>query len=217
MFKSKRRGLIIPQFEHTKLAASIANLWGNKDFERTKIPNESFVKGVLFHDKGYGINDNLEVQALTRKERKATLLKGMLTDSDDIISDLVSLHHIRRIIPKDMPELLRSIEKIINNKMQKVRFSQKEFLFADYITDFCDYIAFNFALDDSSKTILEVIPKHNSDQMKKVTFRVKGNTISIIPWPLALDYYKGFIIGYKKKDYPKKLSPILVPFILKKV
>jgi len=46
MFKSKQRPIAIPQWEHQKLAGTLALLWGNATFERPPIPFESFLTGI---------------------------------------------------------------------------------------------------------------------------------------------------------------------------
>ena len=38
MFISKQRPIAIPQWEHQKLAGTLALLWGNADFERPPVP-----------------------------------------------------------------------------------------------------------------------------------------------------------------------------------
>jgi hypothetical protein len=50
MFKSKQRPIAIPQWEHQKLAGTLALLWGNADFERPLVAFESFLVGVGLHD-----------------------------------------------------------------------------------------------------------------------------------------------------------------------
>ena len=54
MFRSKTQNLIFPQAEHSRLAGTIANLWGNDDFDRPNFNFKSFVTGVTLHDVGYG-------------------------------------------------------------------------------------------------------------------------------------------------------------------
>lgn len=61
MFKSKIRSIIIPQYEHGRLAGTVASLWGNDDFARPVIDFASFVQGVALHDWHYGPIDNLPI------------------------------------------------------------------------------------------------------------------------------------------------------------
>ena len=59
MFLSKQRPIAIPQWEHQKLAGTLALLWGNTEFERPPVPFESFLIGIGLHDRAYGPLDNL--------------------------------------------------------------------------------------------------------------------------------------------------------------
>jgi hypothetical protein len=43
MFLSKQRPIAISQWEHQKLAGTLALLWGNAEFEQPPIPFESFL------------------------------------------------------------------------------------------------------------------------------------------------------------------------------
>jgi hypothetical protein len=61
MFTSKQRPIVIPQWEHQKLAGTLALLWGNAEFERPPVPFESFLTGVGLHDRAYGPFDNLPI------------------------------------------------------------------------------------------------------------------------------------------------------------
>jgi len=51
MFTSKQRPIAIPQWEHQKLAGTLALLWGNTEFERPSVPFESFLTGIGLHDR----------------------------------------------------------------------------------------------------------------------------------------------------------------------
>jgi predicted transposase YbfD/YdcC len=53
MFISKQRPIVVPQWEHQKLAGTLALLWGNAAFERPPLPCESFLVGVGLHDRTY--------------------------------------------------------------------------------------------------------------------------------------------------------------------
>ena len=57
MFRSKRRDVVIPQSEHSRMTGMLAYHWGNDDFD--KPPHfDSFVLGASLHDRGYGEYDN---------------------------------------------------------------------------------------------------------------------------------------------------------------
>ena len=76
MFRSKSRGVIITQFEHARFSYQLASLYGNEDFDVPNIPIESFLAGVLFHDRGYGIVDEYEIGQMSEDAHVDVLVKG---------------------------------------------------------------------------------------------------------------------------------------------
>lgn len=221
MLISKKRPIIIPQFEHTRLSATIAFLWGNDDFEKTTLPSDSFIKGVLFHDRGYGYLDNFPLGSLTIEQRKATLIKGIEESFNDPIADIVTLLHIKRLTSSstmrdELTDVALECEKVLSEKMKVVSVSETEFAFADRIVDLADSIAFDFSLEEDSKDSGEVSSRHGSNDLTSINFSIKGNVISMTPWPLSVERYEGFIVGYQKNGYPEKLDPCIIPFILQK-
>ena len=68
MFKSKQRSIVIPQWEHQKLAGTLALLWGNAEFERPPVPFESFLIGIGLHDRAYGPLDNLPIGGIPEED-----------------------------------------------------------------------------------------------------------------------------------------------------
>ena len=74
MFQSKIHPLVVPQHEHSRMAGTLAALWGNTSFDGPPILLDSFVKGVTFHDRGYGTFDNL--RSIPEPSTLALLLMG---------------------------------------------------------------------------------------------------------------------------------------------
>ncbi|MEN9647692.1 MAG: hypothetical protein RLY57_496 [Candidatus Parcubacteria bacterium] len=220
MFISTKRPIVIPQSEHAKIAAAIASLWGNKDFEKSNLPHESFVKGVILHDRGFGEHDNHELMSLTKEARLHTLKSGIEQISDDHVADAVTLMHIKRLIemyPKEeMEELAELCNKTLEEKIQLSGFQKTEYDFADKITEIADDIAFDFSLEENSSGEVCVYKKRGDETITSVTFIIKENVISMTPWPLSVDYYEGSIVGYEKEGYPQSLKAHIIPFFLKK-
>ncbi len=220
MFISSRHQLIVSQAEHARLSAVIAALWGNISFERPKIPHDSFVRGVLFHDRGFEEHDNYNLMSLSKKERMHTLKQGIIKENKDPVSDILTLLHIKRLIamypPADMKELSILLESSLSKKIKVVNISQKEFLFADAITEIADDIAFDFALGKDAIGGVEIFASHASQKKTRVKFVIKGNMLTMSPWPLSVNYYEGFIIGYERKGYPQKRIPQMIQFVLKR-
>jgi hypothetical protein len=91
MFKSKQRPIVIPQWEHQKLAGTLALLWGNADFERPPIPFESFLAGVGLHDRAYGLLDNLPIGGIPEEEWLVLTHSGFEMTWADPIADLINV------------------------------------------------------------------------------------------------------------------------------
>jgi hypothetical protein len=66
--RCSQRPIAIPQWEHQKLAGTLAVLWGNADFVRPSVPFDSFVMGIGLHDRAYGPLDNLPIGELPEEE-----------------------------------------------------------------------------------------------------------------------------------------------------
>ncbi|MSR71344.1 MAG: DUF3891 family protein [Candidatus Taylorbacteria bacterium] len=220
MFISNKNSIVTPQSEHARLSATIAMLWGNSDFEKTTLPQDSFVRGVLFHDRGFGSHDNYSLGNLSKEERELTLIDGILKASNDPVADIVTLLHIKRLTKMYPPEQIKEIadlcDKTLELKMKTSKFSKEEFTFADRITELADDIAFDFAFGDEDGGEASVLKKHDDKEFTQIKFTIQGITISMNPWPLSVDHYEGFIIGYEKEGYPQVLNSQLINFILKK-
>ena len=76
MFRSKQRRIAIPQWEHHKLAGTLALLWGNAEFERAQVPFESFLSGIGLHDRAYEPLDNLPIGELPEQEWLALRIRN---------------------------------------------------------------------------------------------------------------------------------------------
>lgn len=220
MFLSTKRSIVIPQSEHARLAGIIAALWGNAGFEKPVLPTISFIQGVVFHDIGFGYHDNLHVSGLTPEERAKTLRDGMQTHSEDVITDIVRLYHIRRLIAdssEPRSELLHECEQAIQEKLQDIQFQDDDFSFADHITELADDIAFDFSLEEDSSGSVAVKRSKSAVDITNIAFTIHKNVITLEPWPLSVDMYEGFIIGYEKDGYPESLKPTVVPFTIKRL
>src|SRR4028119_521273 len=97
MFKSKQRPIAISQWEHQKLAGTLAFLWGNAEFERPLVPFESFLTGIGLHDRAYGPLDNLPIGELPDEEWLALTRSGFEMTWIDPIADLISKMHLKRL------------------------------------------------------------------------------------------------------------------------
>jgi hypothetical protein len=215
-----KRSTIVPQKEHSRLSATIASFWGNKNFKAPNIPTESFIKGIMFHDRGFGVYDTDNLMKLSKAARDRTLSEGIRKTTDDPAADIITLRHICCILKmyskNETGKLLAICEKAISLKMKKVKIQEKEFDFAEDITNFVDDISFDFSQGKSSSWSAMIKANSNSKNKTKFTCTIKGDKIRIRPWPLSIDHYTGSIVGYSKKGYPKKLNPKIIQFTLTK-
>ena len=90
--------MIIPQYEHGRLAGMLAHHWGNARFERPLLNFASFVQGVALHDWHYPWNDNLPIIGAEEADWLAMTRRGMVLRLADPISDIVAKLHLRRLL-----------------------------------------------------------------------------------------------------------------------
>jgi hypothetical protein len=217
VFRSKVRSIIIPQYEHGRLAGTFASVWGNKDFERPVIDFASFVQGVALHDWHYGIIDNVAIGEAAEADWLEMVRSGANYWFNDPITDIVAKLHLKRLLNgRDLPgidELVNLIEFRIAERLSQTRFSRKQFEWADRITEYCDQLAFDFSFEEPVKASRAVFAKENSDEEIPITYEIKpGGEIMVDPWPFSVDEFHGIITGYYQTGYPEMLTPEIIQF-----
>ena len=217
MFKSKTRSIIIPQYEHGRLAGTFASLWANQDFERPVIDFDSFVQGVTFHDWHYGVVDNLAIGESTEEDWLGIVAKGIKYWFDDAVTDIVVKLHIRRLLSSQVSaareSLLDQIEDRIAVRLPQTPFSREQFERIDRITKFCDQLAFDFCFEVPMQATLPVFVDEKASKETNITYEIKlESQISITPWPISVNAFGGFIVGYDQQGYPKTLKPKIIQF-----
>ncbi|MCA9911303.1 MAG: DUF3891 family protein, partial [Anaerolineae bacterium] len=152
MFKSQKRPIVVPQAEHARFAGILASLWGNADFDRPALDFQSFIKGVTFHDRGYGQLDYYPLGEVDRETWLSIQRRGILLSADDAISNVVSLLHIKRLLqnsgtaqPTD--DLVALADEQIAASIGKSGLAREAFEWADKITQWCDDVAFDFSFE----------------------------------------------------------------------
>jgi len=216
MFKSKQRDIVITQFEHGRLAGILAAHWGNEPFARPAIDFDSFVKGVTFHDRGYGLIDNAPIDGVPVEEWLAIQQTGLNQQYDDAVADIVALLHIRRLLNLDpTPErqaLMALADERVEARLLEVPYTRAQFVAADRITRFCDDLAFHFSFENLC-TVTHEAQQHDDDEPLVITSQVKsGGVIRVDPWPFDVPSLSGFVIAYEEAGYPDRLEPLLVDF-----
>jgi len=218
MFKSKQRDVITPQREHALFTGSLAYLWGNDDFQRPKVPFDSFVKGIALHDRGYGANDNDPIGGVSRERWLELQQQGVNLRCDDPITDAIVLTHIRRLVSwnsdlEGAADLMAQADERIAQRLSETEFTQNDLAWMDAITNLCDSIAFDFAFEEPKEGKRSVYPALDSDEVIEVTYRIEEKgVIRVDPWVFSVPDYQGFVMGYQAESYPERLEPELISF-----
>ena len=217
MFKSKTRSIIIPQYEHGRLAGTIALLWGNQDFERPVVDFDSFVQGVTFHDWHYGVIDNLAIGESTEEDWLEIVEKGIAYWFDDPITDIIVKLHIRRLLNSQVSiardSMIDQIEHRIAVRLPQTYFPREQFERIDRITKFCDQMAFDFCFETPMRASLPVFADEKASKDTNIAYEIKPEgQIEISPWPFSVKAFNGFVIGYHQQGYPETLKPEMIHF-----
>lgn len=218
MFRSKTRDVIIPQSEHAKLAGQIALLWGNDDFDCPDFNFESFVAGVALHDEGHGYFDMDDIGGMEPEVELESMQRLVNYRLDDPITDTVANFHILRLLHFDEErrnQLIAECEAQIAEGIEKTGISRDSYVWANRITWLCDLISFDFCFGKPTKSELEISPRQGQDETIMVGYKIDNQgKIVIDPWPLSVDSYEGYILGYEAAGYPHELKPVLMPYTL---
>jgi hypothetical protein len=221
MFKSKQRPIAISQWEHQKLAGTLALLWGNADFERPLIPFESFLAGIGLHDRAYGMLDNLPIGEIPEEDWLALTQRGFTMTWADPIADLIAKKHLQRLTSYGPAPARQAIaadmEQAIQAKMQRHGLDTTLFERIDRITNLCDRIAFDFCFEAPIAGEVRIFPRNDRAEEIAVGYRIEGGTIQVDPWPFGVDSHTGYLVGYQLEHYPTVLEPVLVPYQLVRV
>jgi hypothetical protein len=218
MFKSKRRPIAIPQWEHQKLAGTLALLWGNTTFERPPVPFESFLTGIGLHDRAYGPLDNLPIGELPEEEWLALTRTGFEMTWSDGAADVITKMHLKRLAsygnaPARQAQAAQ-MAQVIREQLQHHGLDAATFERIDRITNLCDRIAFDFCFEAPAEGEVRIFPKNERDKEIAVGYRIEGGTIQVNPWPFGVASHTGYLVGYQLDGYPTVLEPVMLPYQL---
>jgi len=217
MFRSKTLPLVFPQYEHARLAATIAFNWGNERFLEPKIPKNSFVTGVAFHDRGYPRLDNFPINELEEQDWLKILERGAEQKFQDSLTEIVILKQIARVLSyrntEGRDDLAEDLRKRIAFLIEESEYSSSQFDFADRITAFADSLSYHYCLGDRQSFTLSVFDSPES-QLNNQTVELKvnissDNQISVSPWPFSQPEARTFLVSYKADNYPEEIEPEL--------
>lgn len=216
MFRSKRRQVVIPQLEHSRLAGSLALHWGNDTFERPPIDRDSWLAGVTFHDRGYGALDAFAIGEMAEEQWLDLMRASFSRTQHDPAADLIVKLHVRRLLGNEgappRQALAAAFDEEIRTWAHTHGLALAAFQRIDRITNFVDRIAFDFSFEAPASGKVAVHPGNDSDQMVELHYSIDGAAIRVHPWPFAVTGYAGFILGYQADGYPQRLEPLIVPY-----
>jgi len=218
MFKSKQRAVVIPQWEHQKLAGTLALLWGNTAFERPSVPFESFLVGVGLHDRAYGPLDNLPIGEIPEEQWLRLTRNGFEITWSDPIADVIAKLHLKRLVSYGnapaRQALAAEMAQAIQAQLQQHGLAAATFERIDRITNLCDWIAFDVCFEAPAEGEVRIFPRNDRDEEIVVRYRLREGVIQVAPWPFALDRHAGYLVGYQLDGYPSVLEPVVLPYHL---
>lgn len=218
MFKSRQRPIAIPQWEHQKLAGTLALLWGNASFERPAIPFESFVAGVGLHDRAYGPLDNLPIGEIAEEEWLALTRRGFELTWADPVADLIAKMHLQRLTSYGKAQVRQAqaaeMAEAVHAHAHFHGLDAAVFARVDRITNLCDRIAFDFCFEAPAEGEVRIFPHNCLDDEIVVRYHVEDGAIEVDPWPFGVDGHTGYLVAYELDGYPVVLEPFILPYTL---
>src|SRR6266511_4548936 len=218
MFKSKQRSIAISQWEHQRLAGTLALLWGNAEFELPPIPFESFLTGIGLHDRAYGPLDNLPIGEIPEEEWLALTRSGFEMTWADLVADVITKMHLKRLTSygsapvrqAKAAEMAQAIQALIEHHgLDAAAFER-----IDRISNLCDRIVFDLCVDAPAEGEVHIFPRNDRHEEVAVSYRIEGGTIQVDPWPFGVASYTGYLVGYQLDGYPTVLEPAMLPYLL---
>ena len=221
MFKHKQRTVVIPQSEHQRLAGELALLWGNAEFELPPLPRLSVTAGIALHDRAYDTLDNMAIDEVTEDRWLAVTRKGFFMPCGDPIADLITRHHLLRLVcgrptPSRL-ELAGEMRFAIQQQIAQHGFDAGLFQQVDRMTELCDAVAFDFCWGEPASRQMEVVTHYASAKSRSVRYQVEGSEIRLDPWPLAVENHTGYLVGYQLEGYPEQADGLLLPYTIRPV
>jgi hypothetical protein len=218
MFISKRRPIAIPQFEHQKLAGTLALLWGNDDFDRPPIAFDSFVKGVGLHDRAYGPLDNLPIGGVSEEVWLQTTQRGFAQSWDDPAAEAIAKCHLHRLTTYGRAPARQAaaaeMAQAVGAHLRQYTLDHQTFARIDRITQLCDNIAFDFCFEALDEGTVGVYRRWDTDEEVELHYRIDGPAITVVPWPFAVPSHRGYLVAYELEGYPDRLEPVVLPYEL---
>ena len=219
MFLSKVRPIVVSQYDHALFAGILASNWGNQNFDRPPFDFDAFVAGVTFHDWHFGFFDTAPIGNMDFEPWFQIILQGEQCRFPNPITDIVAKLHIRRLLSTDDEDAARAmverLDRYIEQRLTETDFSIEPFRWADSITRICDRISFHFCFETATELKAEIAPRLNHPDTVSVTLKIENGSVTVNPWPFAVDVIRGTLVAYEQDGYPGTLRPLTVPYVVK--
>jgi hypothetical protein len=215
VFRSRRRELVFPQAEHARLAAAIAQAWGNGHWQRPPVPFGAFVQAVALHDRGYGQLDADGIGEVSAERWLEIQCASFAPRGTDAVVDLLVALHVLRLASRWSaagPIALGELDVQLPALRRAAGIATSDAAEADRVMDLCDAIAFDFCVELPAGGRVEVVPTRAARAVA-IEFELDGEGLIVLdPWPLGVARLDGIVLGFEAADYPERLSPVVVPF-----
>lgn len=212
MFRSQVRDLILPQFEHSRLAGMLAWYWGNAHFDRPAIDFGGFARGVTLHDWHYGMLDNHPLGKFDDAEWLEIAEAGVSVDYADPVTDVVAKYHLHRLMETpqsaEAKRLMARLEAKIDAHTAETPYPPAAFGWADRITRFCDGVAFHFGFENRGWHSGPVCANAGTTDETDVAYEITMEPlIRFTPWPFSVADFSEQVVRFPAEGYPEKLDP----------
>jgi hypothetical protein len=196
MFRSRRREVVFPQWEHARLAAALAAVFG---------ASAEVTAGIAWHDRGYPPMDTDEIGAMADDRWRALMRAGFDAETARPVVDHVARMHIHRLVRRNHPDLAAELAARLTASLARSGLSADEAAAADRVTDVCDMAAFDFCLEEPADGAVDGIG-----------YSVDGHGgIAFDPWPAGAAAVAGWILGFQTDGYPDRAAPVVVPYAVR--
>jgi hypothetical protein len=216
VFRSRRRELVFPQAEHARVAAAIAQAWGNERWQRPPVPFDAFVRAVALHDRGYGQLDADYIGEVSAERWLEIQRASFAPRGTDPVVDLLVALHVRRLVALRWsgapPDALGDFDAQLSALRRAAGIDASDAAEADRVMDLCDAIAFDFCVELPAGGHVELVAKRAARAVS-VEYEVDGEGLIVLdPWPLGVARLDGLVLGFEAASYPERLAPVMVAF-----
>jgi hypothetical protein len=217
MFKSRTREIVFSQYEHGRLAGTVARLWGNESFARPALDFDAFAAGVMLHDWGYGVLDNLPIGESAEEDWLEVVGKGVENRFYHPTTDIVVKLHIRRLLSMitsaEREAFIAQIDERIAGRLREGDAPLETYQQADKITQLCDMISFSFCFESAAELTYDVYAQPAAAESTGITYQIQpGGEVRVDPWPFSVPAITGVLYAFEREGYPQTLKPLVVPF-----